>query len=356
MKEINRRLFSRLAQVAKDLVTQDLLDVPRAVETDAVGKKWLKNAKVKKAPYLQLGPGSQFAFVALDEQCFLATVGVELTVAAGSDLVPVSLNSGAFTLLSVELEVPLKSASNLGYELAEHIFIPLERATDKAVFFPMSMLEKYYEKILLFEIPIGSALLSDEAKEYRCALEVLLCSVQSRPMHWPSTTLERLHIMAMDKEEKAPFHLLFRMLTETRGDAAFLDVYRCIEQLFPLPKIAALTADLGVTLPAMKVARSLETHLGWRRPEIDSLIQITSNGPPALTKRLQQFFHIDVGVSDPAASVARAIYDLRNRCVHFRPLQAMEIDAEPPDWIALVDMLLELVQFLYRENSQSFSS
>lgn len=351
--EINRRLFSRLAIAAKEVVRQDILELPRAITTDSNGKAWLKGARVKKSPHLALGPQAQFAIVTLDADCFLVAVGVEIAVPDESDFRQIELNSGAFTLLATELEVPLSQSADMAYELLEHVFIERINDTDKAVFLPMEVVDKYFSKISLFEIRAGSSLTSDDSKDYRIALAAVLCSKAARPLEWPSRTMERLGEMAMDRNEKAPFHLLFRMMTESRGDAAFLAVYRCIEQLFPLPKIATLCSELGVTIPAMQVAKSLEQHLGWRRPEIESLNQIMSGAPDSILMELAAFFNITVS-TEPAATVAKAIYDLRNRCVHFRALYAEDIDAPQPDWLKLVDMLLELVQFLYRENAEAF--
>ena len=354
MKEINQRLFSRLGGVAGKLVSKALLDVPRAIETNQVGKNWLKNAKVKKTPHLTLGPKAQFAIAAFDNRHFLVAVGVEIILPDVSDILPIELNSGAFTLFATELEVPFNELADIGHELAEHVFIPLNEESDKAVILPMDVVERYFEKISLFEIQADSSLISDDAKDYRIALAAVLCANTARPLAWSSRTMERLGEMAMDRNEKAPFHLLFRMLTESRGDAAFLDVYRCIEQLFPLPKIATFCDELGVTIPAMQVARSLEHHLGWRRPEIESLTQIMAGAPSSLLDQLREFFQIAVGTSDQAGAIAKAIYDLRNRHVHYRALHAADIEALPPDWLNLADLLLELVQFLYAENANAF--
>jgi hypothetical protein len=354
MKEINQRLFSRLGEVAKKVAPQDLLNFPRAIATDPNGKSWLQNAKVKKSPHLVLGPKAQFAIVELENSCFLAAVGVEIAFPLESDMRQIELNSGAFTLLATELDVPLNDSDSLGYELLENVFIPAESKSDKFVLLPMEVVDKYFAKISLFEVRNESSLLSDNSKDYRIALAAVLCANAARPLAWSSTTLERLSEMAMDKDEKAPFHLLFRMLTESRGDAAFLAVYRCIEQLFPLPKIATLCNELGVTMPAMQVAKSLEQHLGWRRPEIESLTQIMASVPPSLLDQLKGFFTIAADIQDPAQAIAKAIYDLRNRCVHFRALHAAEYEAPLPDWLTLSDMLLELVQFLYKENADAF--
>lgn len=311
MVEINQKLFSRLGVAAKELVRPDILSFPRAIATDTEGKNWLKNAKVKKSPHLALGPRAQFAIVTLDDCYFLAAVGVEINLSSESDLCQIELNSGAFTLLATELEASINESNNTKYELLENVFIAPINEGEKVVLLQMNIVERYFSKISLFKIRAGSSLISDESKDYRIALAAVLCSNAARPLEWPSQTLERLSEMAMDRNEKAPFHLLFRMLTESRGDAAFLDVYRCIEQLFPLPKIATLCSDLGVTIPAMQVAKSLEQHLGWRRPEIESLIQIMDSAPSHLLDKFCTFFKITVNTKEPANAIARTIYDIR---------------------------------------------
>ena len=188
------------------------------------------------------------------------------------------------------------------------------------------------------------------------ALAAVLDARGARPLIWKDETLDRLRIMVMDPNEKAPFHLLFRMLTEYRGDSAFLDVYRCIEQLFPLPKISALCGELGISMSAMQVAKKLEAHLGWRRSEIESLMQLMSSAPSRILDKLKVLLKIPDNTADPAIAIAKSIYDLRNRSVHFRAIHSDDIDSDPPDWLGLADVLLEFVQILYLENSHSFSS
>lgn len=354
MKEINKRLFSRLGDATNKLVSQDLLDIPRAIKTDVIGKSWLKKAKVKKSPHLALGPQAQFGIVELDGHYFLVAVGVEISFPAESDICQIELNSGAFTLLAAELEVPLSEFDGFGYELLDNVFIPRESATENCVLLPMDVVDKYFAKISLFEILDGSSLISDDSKDYRIALAAVICAKAARPLAWSTSTLERLNEMAMDKSAKAPFHLLFRMLTESRGDAAFLAAYRCIEQLFPLPKIATLCDELGVKIPAMKVAKSLEHHLGWRRSEIESLNQIMASVPVVILNQLRTFFEIPENAPQPENAIAKAIYDLRNGCVHFRAVHAATIEVPQPNWLSLTDLLLELVKFLYEENAPAF--
>ena len=355
MIEINNRLFARLSDVAGEKLTVEAAKFPRAISTDKDGKDWLKHAKVTKMPHLALGPRAEFAIANFKERFFLVCVGIEVNPCKGSDLIKISPNSGALTLFLADLELPLLDKPDLQYALLEHVFIPPLDKADKFIAIDVESVKKFFAKIELFEIRKDSVLISEYGMEYRVALAALLDARAARPLDWNVNTLERLAKMVMNPDEKAPFHLLFRMLTENRGDSAFLDIYRCIEQLFPLPKISVLCGDLGIVQSEMEVAKKLELHLGWRRSEIESLTHLMSEAPKEILEKLRIFLNIYENGSDLATVIAKSIYEFRNRSVHFRAIHADALSKAPPDWLGIVDVLLEFVEILYLKNSKSFS-
>jgi len=147
-----------------------------------------------------------------------------------------------------------------------------------------------------------------------------------------------------DPKERAPFHLLLRALTETRDDAAFLALYRCIEQLFPIPAIGDLSGELGLSKPALSVAAAIEKHLGWRRREEDAIAQLFAQLDPTLIDRMFLAVGAVAQSENRSKSVSRRIYDLRNQCVHFRPAHAVGEALAIDNWPALTDLMLEAVQ------------
>lgn len=162
--------------------------------------------------------------------------------------------------------------------------------------------------------------------------------------------------MARDPAECAPFHLLLRALTETRGDAAFMAVYRCIEQLFPIPAIKELSTALGISSPPLQVAAKIESHLGWRRREDEALAHLFSVVEVELMGRMRTVSGADVSIDHPFRPVAKRVYELRNQCVHYRPLHRDENTTHFDTWLELCDPLLEVVQNLYAGYTAAFST
>jgi hypothetical protein len=160
--------------------------------------------------------------------------------------------------------------------------------------------------------------------------------------------------MVSDPKECAPFHLLLRALTETRDDAAFLALYRCIEQLFPIPSMAELSQELQLTKTAFHVAAVIEKKLGWRRREDDAMAHLFSELDAGLVSRIQNVLGLVAPGDGLARVVSRRVYDLRNQCVHYRPVHADSSALQFDAWLNLAGLILEAVQSLYSKYVAAF--
>ncbi len=352
MIEANVGLFARLAVAGGDLITADLRGQKRAIRTDDFEKGWLRELKLRSSTHLLLDAASRFALGEYDGSLYLIAVSVDV-VEPPAELQPVALNAGMFTAIVHELCVPILRTPNLAERLLEYVFYPVEGNCE---LIELEVVASFFHKINLYLVEPTSAIADDSEFGLRAAVAAIIGAPRARPLAWRATALERFGFMVRDPEERAPFHLLLRALTETRDDAAFLALYRCVEQLFPVPAIADLSAELGLATPTLGVAAAIERHLGWRRREEDAIAQLFAELDAALIDRMLPVVGAVAQNESRSRPVSKRVYELRNQCVHFRPAHALGEALTVDDWGILTDLMLEAVQALYARYTAAFDA
>jgi hypothetical protein len=352
MIEANTRLFAKLADAAGAVVTPELRAQKRALRTTKEEKKWLQLITLRTSPYLLLGSTSKLALGEYENSLYLISIGAGI-FDPPPELEQSEVNAGMFTAIASELDVPIVPFQNLADRLLEYVFYPVE---DQVELVELDIILPFFYEVRVFRVDPGSALVLDKELGLRAAVAAVAGSTSVRPLAWPASALARIAYMARDPNERAPFHLLLRALTETRDDAAFMAVYRCVEQLFPIPAISELCAELKVGSPALIVAATLERHLGWRRREEDAIPHLFDGLDADLVNRLLSVVGAEAKPESRTRPVAKRVYELRNQCVHYRPVHAVDSLGPPGSWLALADLMLEVVQTLYAQYAGAFNS
>lgn len=347
----NELLFERLAKAAGEIIPPEVRKQKRAVRTDAIEKKWLKDVTLRSSSYLALGPTSRFALGEYDGDLFLIAIGVDV-IDPPADLQPTKLNAGIFTAIVSDLCVPILHTGDLAQRLREYVFYPAEENVE---LLDMDTVAPFFQRIALFRIDPASSLTLDKDLGLRAATAAILGAPQTRALSWPTSAVDRINFMVRDPAERAPFHLILRALTETRDDAAFLSLYRCIEQLFPIPAMIGLSAELGLENPALHVALIIERHLGWRRREEDAIAHLFSELGSDLIDRIGLVIGSVALDEKSFRTVSKRIYELRNQCVHYRPIHAAIGSTPFQNWLPLADLLLEAIQCLYAQYMHTLS-
>lgn len=350
MIEANAGLFAKLASAGGELISAELRAQKRAIRTDDVEKGWLQRLTLRSSTHLLLDSASQFALGEFEGDFYLIAVGVEV-VEPLPDLQLVGLNAGMFTAIAYQLDVPILRTADLAERLLEYVFYPAE---DTCELIDVGVVAPFFQKVNLYLVDPTSAIALDSEFGLRAAIAAVLGAPSARPLAWPETALDRFRYMVRDPVERAPFHLLLRALTEARDDAAFLALYRCVEQLFPIPAIGELSAELGLSKPALGVAAAIEKHLGWRRREEDAIAQLFAELDAALIDRMLPAVGAVAQNENRSRPVSRRVYELRNQCVHFRPAHAICEVLTVDSWPTLTDLMLETVQCLYARYTAAF--
>ena len=119
----------------------------------------------------------------------------------------------------------------------------------------------------------------------------------------------------------------------------FLDVYRCIEPLFPYPSISKLKDMLGASdLNVLK--ESVSSALAWKAKE-----EVAMNALFEDMDETKVSFLNKVSVKEGSG---KKIYELRNRIVHHQDFDTdMEKALSKEEWDKLVCFLLENISNMY---------
>ncbi len=352
MIESNRSLFARLAAAGGESIVAEVRNQRRAVRTDDVEKDWLQRLTLTASPHLRLDATSRFALARFADDLYLVAISAEVDEPP-AELERIALNAGMFTAIVCDLEVHIVRSAGLPERLLEYVFYPVEQGVEMI---DMEVVAPFFQRIELFRIAPGSAIAADSEIGIRAAIAAVLRSRSLRPLDWSANALDRFEYMIRDPMERAPFHLLLRALTESRDDAAFLALYRCIEQLFPIPAMGALSTELGLSRPALEVAEAIERHLGWRRREEDAIAGLFADLDHALIDRLLVAVGATAHDQNRFRPVSKRIYELRNQCVHFRPVHAVGEPSIVGDWPSLTELMLEAVQALYARYQGAFAT
>lgn len=155
-----------------------------------------------------------------------------------------------------------------------------------------------------------------------------------------------------------PYENIFLSLTANHWKHAFLEVYRCVERLFVLPRILDLKSKLQLTDSGMSIARSCFLELGWKSKEEEALkkllemqctqtIVTTSQlATASLLSGISLNYQNFVLTKKSAEKLAEKIYKIRNSFVHqFHPDDEQIVSAH--DLEKLIGFLLVFTNEIY---------
>ncbi|PZV25524.1 MAG: hypothetical protein DCF12_14465 [Snowella sp.] len=142
---------------------------------------------------------------------------------------------------------------------------------------------------------------------------------------------------------------------------SFLDIYRCIERLFFIPRTevfynAICSKKINYSqISFIDFSKKLEESTGWKPNEQDSLeqlLEVIEDGNLELFNKLQKIANFPYQESDKNNKItkitAKFIYTLRNNIVHFRPINE-EKNYNDEEWNIIIEFCLEVVIDLYKK-------
>jgi len=150
------------------------------------------------------------------------------------------------------------------------------------------------------------------------------------------------------KDVKIPKDNVFLSLTSSHLKHCFLELYRCIEWLYVIPRSRRLKGAIDYTKPAYELAIHCIDELSWKRKEEDSLAKIISDllmtYEDVSFKLVGCALFKDVRLN--SESIARHLYSFRNQFVHqFEARKEKSVINE--DLVDAIDLISDLIIHAY---------
>jgi len=305
----------------------------------------LNNVKIGKFSY---GKDEYFLITQVDPNDPKTKTALDSLEAKG--IVEQEINAGLFMFLVTDAKLektsPLSSA-----ELEQNIFYDQYEGDYQGHDF--SDLIKYFENFSVFKIEAGSAFIGREYTE----TGYFICSQFDKFIRLPIQSLVNNYFTILQEQSAVPKENVFLSLTATHYKHAFIELYRCIEVLYVMPRSLKLKARLAYANPAYELAVHCVSELGWRKQEEDSLCRILKDIDEAViaASGIQgaSFANPDWAFDGTDLSkkshetLAAKIYKIRNQFVHQLNLN-QETTIEDSDWIILIQFTLNVIKDAYR--------
>jgi hypothetical protein len=139
----------------------------------------------------------------------------------------------------------------------------------------VSDLYPFYEPFALYEVDDNSPLAGRGVFWY----SYLVASAwKTLPNH--HVTRSAIQVLQKVYEENLSHFLIENArigITAAHFTHTFVDLYRCLEWLYSIPRARMVKEHLSLTIKTTELSRVFRAKLGWRRTELDSLILLISD-------------------------------------------------------------------------------
>lgn len=185
---------------------------------------------------------------------------------------------------------------------------------------------------------------------------ILAKSFTDGPLNLYPKTLQYFSDIFEAGPDFLPYENILQGLLSFSWSNLYLECYRCLEQLYALPKVSALTQRWNSPLALKEVVALLESHLSWRPKEDEALTsvvrELTVQSVQLLCCAFQQQYLTEDHIRS-CETVASHVYKLRNSIVHFRPLHAT-VSKSDGEWNDIVQAMLLALDDIYTKLGKAF--
>lgn len=199
-----------------------------------------------------------------------------------------------------------------------------------------------------------------DQQEYLTITERVLGSILARTYRDGAISLqpETVEIFTRVFEQDSafiPFRNLIQGLLSISWETLFIEIYRCIEQLYALPRVEGLKTVLLCDSPARELAKMLEEHLSWYPKEEESFKALVRLWDETIVSAI--CVGLQGGEGDThdkrCDNAVRQLYRFRNQIVHYRPIHET-IKKSDDEWSIIVRGMLRIVSHLYNTRGAAF--
>lgn len=372
--EVNRILFARLENKLPDdsVAVKSFTTGPQSIRYIPLHKKKFAEEILTNADIIQtieVFDKTKLFAISFAEKNYLIITGVSETSTSFLKGINTALdpdnneqdlkkNPGLITLLFSLDEFPILTTDDIGYKLAEKIF---NREGTKEGAFDASELTEYFSDFSIWELDnkfdcTNSNTLLALYSGY------LIANKKNFNLNFQSDTLQNIKLLI----EELPVDLiggnLFRSIVSMEWKHSFLELYQCIEYLYPIPYLLKLSNSLGDSIHLQNLFKNTENDLDWRPKEAQALEKLlreieSKDSVSKMLLSVKSIFKItgEIKKDNEITVISKHIYQTRNSIAHFRSALKTEITNDL-DWNALIEKLCEIMFDLYSKFSPQISS
>jgi hypothetical protein len=153
-------------------------------------------------------------------------------------------------------------------------------------------------------------------------------------------TISVFKTLFLGGSDKIPYENLLQSLNSVYWKYAFLDIYRCIEQFFPIPELTELKNVLSSSLLPSDLSKLLIEKFRWKETGEQSISVLFDNIISEAMKLLEEV------KNNPSEPLYSWFYKIRNSIVHYRP-SMKQPDFSDENWDKLIRGTLLAIQHWY---------
>ncbi len=348
MIKANEYIFNSLA----NFVESSNIDVPwfrngkRCIDTDQDEQQWLKELKILYQK--SIVPKFKAASFEFENKEYFVIVGWEEQLEIEpSQLEKIELNAGIVTALLFELKVSIIRKAN-PYEIANEIFYEPQQSLTRYEF---GQVFKFFEPIIVYQLNDSSPFTSQDESQYETNLiklsgTYIIKNHQITSLDLSNQTINKFEQIFFAGAENIPYENLVLSLLSTSWQYYFLDLYRCIERIFFIPKLTELHENLNIQDTLIKFSADIEEYLGWRPKENEAINELIDNSPEDIILILEEIKQY-LGMTS-TGKCGELIYKIRNSIVHFRPAN-QQLTLDDQHWDKLMRASLLIIDYWYYE-------
>ncbi|WP_124328722.1 hypothetical protein [Desulfonema ishimotonii] len=386
MKEANKRVFSILTNFADQA---DDLSYPtgiRYIKTNEEDKKWLKNLKIVKRQSVL--PTLNFATIQFDGKEYFVAVGWKDSIRLSEIITPVDLNAGLVTALISEIEISVRRNIS-AIQIVDEILFQCKESESDYSGHNFEDIILFFEPLIVYEILDDSLFKADDITQI--SGYYISKNFEKLSLPFSETTLLDFEKTFIEDSPHIPYENLLLSLTSVHWKYSFLDIYRCLERLFPIVALDNFHQELNLGISLLEFSEKMENATGWRPIEEHSLRKLIKNSPEDATqllREIKEFLDKDSKVTPPEkfykigerslktleeliesspadaiqplheikefldkdskGDLAKRFYKIRNSIVHFRPAtEQIELDDE--NWDKLIRSSLKIIRYWFKK-------
>lgn len=210
----------------------------------------------------------------------------------------------------------------------------------------------YFDKVYLYKVDRNNTLYNAPTLDISYCLISQLDDIVTLPLG----DMRALYSDILLSEYKIPKENIFLSMTAVHWKHSFLELYRCLEWLYVLPRILDLKNAIEYTKTGSELAKECMNKLSWRKKEEDSLqkLLLSAFEHDIHFKEESTWLGIFSDIKPAPEAIANYVYRLRNQFVHqFNPVD--EVKLSDSNWKDLIYFTIKLTHTLYDKYNAELS-